>query len=108
MNMRTLTAAALLAIASFAAEAQAVAPPAPAAGSDPADATRRICRVSPANGSRLGGTRTCRTRDEWAQAQREARSTTDRIQRVSPACLMGPNDPRMGGGPHLVCGSFGP
>jgi hypothetical protein len=107
MNMRMLTAAALLAIASFAAEAQAVAPPAPAAA-DPADATRRICRVSPANGSRLGGTRTCRTRDEWAQAQREARSNTDRIQRVSPACLMGPNDPRMGGGPHLVCGNFGP
>jgi hypothetical protein len=106
MNMRMLTAAALLAIASFAADAQPA--PSASAGSDPADATRRICRVSPANGSRLGGTRTCRTRDEWAQAQREARNTTDRIQRVSPACLMGPNDPRMGGGPHLVCGNFGP
>jgi hypothetical protein len=108
MNRLMLIGAALTAIASFAAEAQAVAPPAPAAGSDPADSTRRICRVSPANGSRLGGTRTCRTRDEWAQAQREARNTTDRIQRVSPACLMGPNDPRLGGGPHLICGNFGP
>jgi hypothetical protein len=103
-----LIGAALAAIASFAAEAQTVAPAAPAAGSDPAAATRKICRVSPANGSRLGGTRTCRTRDEWAQAQREARMATDRYQRTTSACLMGPNDPRLGGGPHLVCGNFGP
>jgi hypothetical protein len=108
MKMRVLIGAALLAAASFSADAQTVAAPAAAPGPDPAESTRKICRVSPANGSRLGGTRTCRTREEWAQAQREARMSTDRIQRGTAGCLMGPNDPRMGGGPHLVCGNFGP
>jgi hypothetical protein len=103
MTMRAVMAASLLAMASFAAAAQP-APPAPAAapsgGTDSDYATRRICRVTPANGSRLGGTRTCRTRAEWEEYQREARLTTDRIQRVSPPCMMGPNEP---GHAHLVC-----
>ena len=106
MKLRMNLAAALLAIASFAADAQTVAPTAPAPGTDPHASTRKICRVSPANGSRLGGTRTCRTADEWAQVQREARLTTERIQRVSPACHMGSNVP--GQGVSLVCSNFGP
>ena len=109
MTMRAFAAAALLAAASFAAAAQPASPaaPAPAPGQAADASTHKICRVSPANGSRLGGTRTCRTREEWAQAQREARSSAERIQRGTAGCLMGPNDPRLGGGPHLVCGNFG-
>ena len=100
MTLRALAAAALLAATSFAAAAQPSAPAVPAPGHDADASTRKICRVSPANGSRLGGTRTCRTREEWAQLQREARMTTDHIQRVSPPCMMGPNDPHTA---HLVC-----
>ena len=96
MTLRALAAATLLAT-SFAAAAQ---PAVPAPGHDPDASTRKICRVTPANGSRLGGTRTCRTRAEWAEYQREARLTTDHIQRVSPPGMMGPNDPRTA---HLVC-----
>ena len=102
MTLRFLAAAAILAATSFAAAAQ-TAPSVPAPGQDPQASTRKICRVSPANGSRLGGTRTCRTREEWIQYQREARQTAERIQRSTSACLMGPNDPRLGAGPHLVC-----
>ena len=105
MTMRALAVAALLAATSFAAAAQPASPATPA--QDSQASTRKICRVSPANGSRLGGTRTCRTREEWAQAQREARMSAERIQRSTAGCLMGPNDPRLGGGPHLVCGNFG-
>ena len=100
MTIRALAAASLLAVTAFAAAAQ----PAPSAVQDPNASTRKICRVSPANGSRLGGTRTCRTREEWAQYQREARLTTERIQRATPACLVGGNDPRVPG-PSLVCGN---
>ena len=107
MTMRALAAAALLAATSFAAAAQTAAPGVPAPGQDPQASTRKICRVSPANGSRLGGTRTCRTREEWAQAQREARASAEHIQRSTAGCLMGPTDPRLGGGPHLVCSNFG-
>ena len=102
MTLRALAAAALLAATSFAAAAQPPAPAVPAPGHDPDASTRKICRVSPANGSRLGGTRTCRTRAEWAEYQREARLTTDHIQRVTPPCHMGPNDVRTA---HLVCGN---
>ena len=112
MILRALATAALLTATSIAADAQVAAPTdSPAAsGSAPANEanSRRICRVSSTIGSRLGGTRTCRTKTEWDQMQREARLTTDHIQRVSPPCMMGPNDPRLGGGPHLVCGSSGP
>ena len=108
MTMRALAAAALLAATSFAAAAQTAAPAVPAPGQDPHASERKICRVSPANGSRLGGVRTCRTRDEWAQYQREARMTAERIQRGTAACMMGPNDPRLGAGPHLVCSNSGP
>jgi hypothetical protein len=100
MKVQVVIGAALLAMASFAAAAPPS--PAPSGGTDPDYATRRICRVTPANGSRLGGTRTCRTRAEWAEYQREARLTTDHIQRVSPPCMMGPNEP---GHAHLVCGN---
>ena len=107
MTIRALAAASLLAVTAFAAAAQPAPTAVPAPGQDPQASERKICRVSPANGSRLGGVRTCRTREEWAQAYREARASAERIQRGTPACLMGPNDPRMGGGPHLVCGDFG-
>ena len=107
MTIRALAGAALLAAASFAAAAAAQPAASPAPTADPQASERKICRVSPANGSRLGGVRTCRTREEWAQAYREARASAEHIQRGTPGCLMGPNDPRMGGGPHLVCGNFG-
>jgi hypothetical protein len=102
--MRMSAAFSLLA-ATFVTAAEAQPPAVPAPGHDPDASTRKICRVSPANGSRLGGTRTCRTREEWAQAQREARMSAERIQRGTAACMMGPNDPRLGAGPHLVCGN---
>jgi len=104
MTLRFLAAASILAATAFAAAAQTSPSAVPAPGQDPNASTRKICRVSPANGSRLGGTRTCRTREEWAQYQREARLTTEGIQRATPACLVGGNDPRVPG-PNLVCGN---
>ena len=106
MTLRFLAAASILAATSFAAAAQTAPSAVPAPGEDLQASTRKICRVSPANGSRLGGTRVCRTRDEWAQAQREARATAEHIQRSTPGCLSGPNDPRLGA-PTLVCSTFG-
>jgi len=108
MTMPFLAAASILAATSFAAAAQPAPTAVPAPGQDSHASERKICRVSPANGSRLGGVRTCRTREEWAQAYREARMTTEHIQRGTPGCLMGPNDPRLGAGPHLVCSGGGP
>lgn len=98
MTMRALVIASLLAIVAAAAGAQTTARPAPVR--DPDYATRKICRVSPANGSRLGGTRTCRTRAEWDEFSRDSRNIVEHIQRVSPPCLMGPNAP---GQAHLAC-----
>ena len=105
MKLRPLIVAALLA-------APVSAIPVSAAYAQAAGATgtsdvnsRRICRVTPRIGSRLGGTRTCRTKTEWDAADREAREAVNRYQRTTASCMMGSNDPR---NPHLVCSSDGP
>ena len=100
MNLRPTMLAALLTATAFAADSQPAAQAAP--GGTPAS-ERRICRVTPTIGTRLGGTRTCRTKAEWDAADRENREAVNRYQRTPSACMMGPNDPRLGGGPHLVC-----
>ena len=97
MTMRALVIASLLATAAAAAAQTSVGP---SSVRDPDYATRKICRVSPANGSRLGGTRTCRTRAQWDEFARDSRNIVEHIQRVSPPCLMGPNAP---GQAHLAC-----
>ncbi|MBV9882632.1 MAG: hypothetical protein JO276_06450 [Sphingomonadaceae bacterium] len=106
MNLRLILTAALLGAASFPAVAQTGSPG--PTGDSAADASRRICRVTPRVGSRLGGTRTCRTKAEWDAADRENREAVNRYQRTTSFCMMGPNDPSMAGGPHLVCSADGP
>ena len=105
MTLRPILTAALVAAAAIPAAAQTAAP---APGTDTDINSRRICRVTPRIGSRLGGTRTCRTKAEWDAADRENRDAVNRYQRTTSFCMMGPNDPRMGGGPHLVCSADGP
>jgi hypothetical protein len=103
MTLRALAAAALFASAAIPAFAEPNAAPAAQAmpaGHDADASTRRICRVTPTIGSRLGGTRTCRTKAEWDAADRENRDVVNRIQRGTPACMMGPNEPGHAG---LVC-----
>ena len=97
MAMRFLAVASLLAATALAAAAQPAPSAAPAPGQDPNASARKICRVSPANGSRLGGTRTCRTRQEWIDHQREARLVTERIQASTSACLAASNNPQSPG-----------
>jgi hypothetical protein len=99
MTLRAFAGAAILAAASLLSSA-AFAEPTPARGHDPDYATRKICRVTPVIGSRIGGNRTCRTRAEWEEFQRDQRLIVQRIQGVTPPCLMGPNAP---GQAHLVC-----
>ena len=102
MTVRALASATFLAAASVAAQAQPAAPtPASTAATGPEDVnSRRICRVTPTIGSRLGGTRTCKTRAEWDEYAREMRTTVQRIQGQGAGCMMGPNQP---GSAHLVC-----
>jgi hypothetical protein len=97
MTMRTCLTAALLAVSVSLPAAAQIQPRPP---SDTNESTRRICRISQQIGTRLGAVRTCRTKAEWAEADLEARRVTDRIQRVTSACLMGPNAP---GQAHVVC-----
>jgi hypothetical protein len=105
MNVRLFLTAAVLAAAPIVAPVAAHAQAAGASSSTEDINSRRICRVTPTVGSRLGGTRTCRTKAEWDAADRESRDAVNRYQRTTSACMMGPNDPRLGGGPHLVCGN---
>ena len=89
MTLRALAAASLLAGAAFAAAAQPAPPAVPAQGQDAHGSERKICRVTRTIGTRLGGTRACRTRDEWMQYQRETRQVVERIQSSPSACLAG-------------------
>jgi hypothetical protein len=102
MAMRALVIASLLAAMSAAAAAQTAAPaPTQSTGANGEDINaRRICRVTPVIGSRLGGTRTCKTKAEWDQFAREMRTTVERIQGMGAGCMMGTNEP---GNTHLVC-----
>ena len=54
---------------------------------------KKVCKVEPRKGSRLGGQRSCKTQAEWDAIAREARLTAEHIQASTSACLMGPNDP---------------
>jgi hypothetical protein len=85
---RTITVAALLlASASIPAQAQQ----ARSKGSDYSN--KKICKLEPLNGSRLGGKRTCKSQAEWDQIARESRLVAENIQRGPQPCLMGGNDP---------------
>ncbi|HEY0414476.1 MAG TPA: hypothetical protein VGD66_15180 [Allosphingosinicella sp.] len=78
---------ALLAAALAAAGTAAPLPAAPpAAGTD---ATKKICRLQETIGSRLGGTRICRTRAEWEDLKLQSRRTVERVQSGTSACLRG-------------------
>jgi hypothetical protein len=64
----------------------AVAQQQPRPPSNTNDSTRRYCRVSDQIGTRLGAVRTCRTKAEWKQFERESVQIVDRMQRVAPPC----------------------
>jgi hypothetical protein len=49
----------------------------------PAD-TKRVCQVTVPMGSRLGGVRRCRSRQEHDAHKAEARDVVDRVQRMKP------------------------
>lgn len=44
------------------------------------DPNKVICRSEPVIGSRLQTTRTCLTRQQWLEREREMRRTTEKIQ----------------------------
>lgn len=56
------------------------------------DSTRKICRTEGEVGSRLGGTRRCRTKAEWDAEKAQARMLVDRVQHMQPInCTPQPN-----------------
>jgi hypothetical protein len=88
-----LLGAAVLAVAAVPPEEPA-APPTVASTST--FAAKKICQTEIAIGTRLGGTRVCRTRAEWAIARAEARKATERAQTQASHCLR-----------SLMCGNEG-
>jgi hypothetical protein len=58
----------------IAAAALAVAPAAAQAEQGGANANARVCRAQPVAGSRLGTRRICRSKAEWDEQDREART----------------------------------
>jgi hypothetical protein len=88
MSVRILAAAAVLVTCSLApAQAQQ-------ASSKAGDyRNKKICRVEGAVGSRLVKNRTCRTKAEWDELDRDQRTITERIQAYSPPCLLLSNQP---------------
>lgn len=104
MSPRALVSAAILAAVSFSPLPAAAEPVARSARSvtDSDYSTRRICRVTPVIGTRLGGARICKTRAEWDDYARDQRSNLERIQAFTPACAVGSNMP---GQASVVCGN---
>lgn len=51
--------------------------------------TKKVCREEGEIGTRLGGTRICRTKAEWDQIRSESRKTTEKIQGSTSGCLRG-------------------
>jgi hypothetical protein len=52
--------------------------------------SKKICRVVPTTGSRLGQSRICRTRAEWADMKAQSRQVLDRLQSGgNPSCRVG-------------------
>ena len=47
---------------------------------DKGDKDQVICRTEADIGSRLGGTRVCMTREQWAERRRESREAAERAQ----------------------------
>ncbi len=52
----------------------------------------QVCRTITATGSRLGGRRDCRTRQEWDDLARDHRETTEEVirQNNTGGCIAGP------------------
>ena len=70
-----IVAAALAVVAPIAVQATE-----PTAAQSADDANKVTCRVTREVGSRLGGTRTCRTAAEWRAYHAEVRNTVQRVQ----------------------------
>ncbi len=49
------------------------------------DPSKVICRYSDEVGTRLSRKKTCLTRSQWEQYEREMRSTVQRVQDMKPA-----------------------
>jgi len=84
MAKAALAPSLLLAIGAIAAPIAAPAAGEPAAKGDDYY-TKQICETIRPPGSRLGGTRRCRTQAEIDQHRRESRQTLERIQAHSPS-----------------------
>jgi hypothetical protein len=91
LTVRTMIAVASLLALPFAA--QSAEPKANKSAED--YRTKKICRVVQTTGSRLGATKICRTRAEWADMKAQSRQTLDRLQSGgNPSC----RTEAMGGG----------
>jgi invasion protein IalB len=91
--LRTLAAAAALAVVAASAVAQPMSPPSATLAATPAtspapkkaDANHTvICKTSETTGTRLTGTRVCLTKEQWAERDERTREVMDRTQ-ASPA-----------------------
>jgi hypothetical protein len=71
---------AVAAFAATAAAAQGDSSTEPAAAAETENQTQVICRTVADLGTRLGRSRVCRTRAEWAASRRDSRSQIDRAQ----------------------------
>jgi hypothetical protein len=102
MKMLTLlAAAAALALGAAAAATEPAGQPEKGPTTPSADTVRRICKTSVTIGTRLGGTRTCRTAAEWAEMRAQSRLATERMQaNGNPSCRAA----SLGGG----CSADGP
>ena len=79
----------------FLAAAAVIIIPAGIVGAEPTQgskdySTKKICRTNSTIGTRLGNTRTCRTKAEHEAVKAEARRTIDRIQHQRPLVCDGP------------------
>jgi TonB family protein len=52
----------------------------------PIDMNRTVCRTTPRTGSRVGSTKVCMTRTEWARSERENRERVQDLQNVGGGC----------------------
>jgi hypothetical protein len=85
--------AAALAVIAAPIAVSATEPTTAAQGAD--DANKVTCRVTREVGSRLGGTRTCRTAAEWRAYHAEVRNTVQRVQNQGATfCDPSGNGPR--------------
>ena len=91
MKIRAVAAATFLLLGAL-ASGQAVS----AAPSQADEGSGVTCRVTRPAGSRLGGTRLCRTRLEWAQDRTEMRNLVHRLQTEGRTnCIPTPDRPNI-------------